>query len=108
MAQKFIAILDCLWHPNRAIREALKEKGLYVYDMRSWDEGCGNTIEPRVVVNYEGSVVTNFEITNWDIDDEHGKVINDMYNWVEKNDIEQKDFDAELEKIAQEVIDSMQ
>ena len=105
--EKFIAILDCLWHPKKIVRDALKEKGLYVYDMRSWDEGCGNTLEPFVMVNYEGSVVTNFEITNWDIDDEHGKVINDMYDWVEKNDIEQRDFDVELEKIAQEIISSL-
>lgn len=109
MEQKFIATLSCLDHPNKAIREALKEKGLYVYDMRSWDEDLGNTLEPRVVVNYGGSVVTNFEITNWDIDNESDKVIYDMYAWIEKNDIEQKEEDdPDLTKIVQEIIDSMQ
>lgn len=109
MEQKFIAIVDCLDHPNKAIREALKEKGLYVYDMRYWDEGLGNTLEPWVVVNYGGSVVTNFEITNWDFDDGHDKFINDMYAWIEKNDIEQKETgDPDLEKIVQEIIDSIQ
>ena len=108
MEQKFIAILSCLDHPSKAIREALKEKGLYVYDMRYWDEGLGNTLEPRVVVNYGGSVVTNFEITNWDSDDEYGKDIYDMYAWIKKNGIEQKDFDPDLAKVVQEIIDSMQ
>ena len=108
MEQKFIAIVDCLNHPNKAIREALKEKGFYVYDMRYWDEGLGNTLEPWVVVNYGGSVVTNFEITDWDIDDEYGKAINDMYAWIEKNDIEQKESgDPDLEKAVQEIIDSI-
>lgn len=107
MERKFIAILSCLDHPSRAIREALKEKGLYVYDMRYWDEGLGNTLEPRVVVNYGGSVVTNFEITNWDSDDEYGKDIYDMDAWIKKNGIEQKDFDPDLAKIVQEIVDSM-
>ena len=103
--KKFIAALDCIWRPSKAVREALKEEGLYVYDMRSWDEGLGNTLEPRVVINYEGSVVTNFAITDWDIDDEHGKVINDMSDWIEKNDVEQRDYDVELEKIVKDIID---
>ena len=105
--EKFIAIVDSLWHPNKTIRDALKEKGLYVYDMRTWDEGCGNTIEPRVVVNYEGSVVTNFEITSWDCDDEYGKAIDDMYDWVEKNNVVQRDFDEELEKLIQDIINKI-
>lgn len=107
MEQKFIAIVSCLDHPNKAIREALKEKGLYVYDTRYWDAGLGNTIEPRVVVNYGGSVVTNFEITDWDIDDEHFKVINDMDAWIKKNDVELK-YDSDLTKFVQGIIDSIQ
>ena len=107
MERKFIAILSCLDHPSRAIREALKEKGLYVYDMRYWDQGLGNTIEPRVVVNYGGSVVTNFEITDWDIDEEHWRAINDMDAWIKKNDVGLR-YDADLEKTVQEIINSIQ
>lgn len=101
---KFIAIIDCLWHPSLAVRSILKEHGLYVYDMRSWDSGFGCTLEPVVVVNYEGSVVTNFEITNWDIVDSHGKCINNMDKWIEKNKIERKDFNPELEKQVKDII----
>lgn len=106
--EKFIAIIDALWHPKSNVREALKAQGLYVYDMRSWDEGFGCTLEPRVVVNYEGSVVTNFEITNWDIDDEHGKVINDKYQWEEDNNILVKDFDPDLEKQVSDILKSLE
>ena len=99
---KFIAIIDALWHPTREERNKLKEQGLHVYDMRTWDTGRGNTLEPVVIVNYEGSVVTNFEITNWD-DTEH-KDIYDMYKWIEQNDIEDKSFDSELERKVKEVL----
>ena len=102
--KRFIAQLDCIWRLRTDEREVLKRNGYYVYDLRSWDTGNGNTIEPRVVVNYEGSVITNFEITNWDINDEHGKVINDMYKWVEDNDIEERDFDSELENQIRKIL----
>lgn len=104
MEERFIALVDTLYHPNKEIREGFKKKGLYVYDMRDWDEGCGNTIEPVVRVNYLGSVVTNFEITNWDSDDEHGKVIYDMDEWIEKNQIKYKSYDKELEELAKQLM----
>lgn len=100
--EKFIAIIDALWHPKREERNKLKEQGLHVYDMRSWDSGAGNTLEEFVLVNYEGSVVTNFEITNWD-DKEH-KDIYDMYKWIEENDIEDRSFDVNLENKVKEIL----
>ena len=107
--KQFIAIIDALWHPNQSVREALKKIGLHVYDMRSWDEGGGVTLEPFVFVNYEGSVVTNFEITDWDLQIGNRPVINDMYKWIDKHDeIEQRDFDPELEKKIANIIKELQ
>ena len=42
------------------------------------------------------------------IENEYGKDIYDMYAWIKKNGIEQKDFDPDLAKVVQEIIDSMQ
>lgn len=109
--KKFLVISVVLWHPKTWERQALKKEGLYVYDMRSWDEGSGNTIEPKVLVNYEGSIVTNFEITDWDIDTEKGKAINDMYGWLDiHDDIEMLcgqewlDVEAKIKKIIEPFI----
>lgn len=102
---KFIGIVDCLWHPSGNVRDELRKHGLYVYDMRSWDEGCGNTLEKFVVVNYEGSVVTNFEITDWDYDN----VINDEELWRKNHpEVESRDFDTELEKTVQDIIKKLE
>ena len=108
MAKPYIAILDCLWHPKWAERDALREKGFYVYDMRTWDEGCGNSLETVVIVNYEGSVVTNFEITDWDLDEGNRKTIFDMYAWLDDHpEIEQRNFDTDLEKQVQEILNTV-
>lgn len=93
-----------LWHPSHEVREVLKKEGLYVYDTRTWDEGNGRTLEPFAVVNYEGSMVANFEITNWDIDDEHGKCINDMDAWAQANNVVIVPYDKELEERVKDIL----
>lgn len=99
MEKKLIYIENlALWHPSREVRETLKKESLYVYDTRTWDEGNGRTLEPFVFVNYEGSMVANFEITNWDIDDERGKCINDMDAWAQANNVTIVPYDEELEE----------
>ena len=99
MEEKFIAIVDSLWHPNEAIRKLLAQNGLFVLDMRSWDEGGGNSLESFVVVNYEGSVVVNFEITDWDENKNDRQVIYDMNAWLAKHpEVEDRYFDSEIEE----------
>lgn len=45
---------------NKADRAALEDMGLYVYSRR--DNGKESTIEPSVIVDFLGTLVTNFEI----------------------------------------------
>lgn len=99
MEEKFIAIVDSLWHPKRAVRELLAQNGLRVLDMRSWDTGIGNSLENFVVVNYEGSVVVNFEITDWDENENGRQAIYDMGEWLKKHpEIEIRHFDSKIEE----------
>jgi len=105
MEGKFIAIVDSLWHPKRAVREVLAQNGLYVLDMRSWDTGIGNSLENFVVVNYEGSVVVNFEITDWDENENGRQAIFDMAKWLKKHpEVENRDFDNEIEKMVNTIL----
>lgn len=105
MEGKFIAVVDLLWHPKWVVREALAERGLHVLDMRSWDSGNGNSLEEWVCVNYIGSVVVNFEITDWDENDEKGKAIFDMAKWLKKHpEVENRDFDSEIEKMVTTIL----
>ena len=101
MEGKFIAIVDSLWHPRWDVRDTLAAKGLYVWDMRSWDSGNGNSLETVVIINYEGSVVVNFEITDYDYDYEQGnkKEIFDMGAWLKKHpEVEIRHFDSQIEE----------
>lgn len=43
-------------------RTELKEKGYFVYDMRTADDGKGYTIEPCVLANHEGVMITNKQL----------------------------------------------
>lgn len=45
---------------NKAERAELEAKGLYVYSRR--DNGKESTIEPSVIVDFIGTLITNFEI----------------------------------------------
>lgn len=94
---------DSLFHPNSAVRAALAGKGLHVYDMRSGDLGDEITIEPFVRVDYWGSFVANFEITEWD-DIEPSKCIYDKDKWIEEHDVEEVFDDAEIEKMIQDAL----
>ena len=72
--------------------------------MRTWDEGNGRTLETFVFVNYEGSMVANFEITNWDVDDERGKCIIDMDTWARANNVAIVPYDRELEERVRKIL----
>ena len=97
--EKFISIVDSLHHPSWAARDLLAKHGLYVLDMRSWDEGNGTKLETFVVVNYLGSVVVNFKITDWDYEDGNDKEIFDMDGWLEKHpEVEDRSFDSEIQE----------
>ncbi len=48
------------FHLRRAEKEALRAKGLQVYDRR--DNGKETTIEPSVGVDFMGTLITNFKI----------------------------------------------
>ena len=105
MKEKFISIVDSLWHPSRKARDLLAKNGLYVLDMRSWDAGNGNSLETFAVVNYEGSVVVNFEITDWDYEKENDKEIFDMYGWLKKHpEVEDRYFDSEIQKRVEAIL----
>lgn len=73
------------WRLNGQQRQALKERGLYVYANRSWDEGCGCTLEHRVIVNHENDVIMNFAALN---ENDREDRIDDFYAYVNDNDIE--------------------
>ena len=99
MEEKFIAIVDSLWHPSRKARDLLAENGLHVLDMRSWDTGNGNSLETFVAVNYEGSAVVNFEITDWDENENGKQAIYDMEGWLKKHpEVKDRHFDTEIEE----------
>ena len=105
MEEKFISIVDSLWHPSRKARDLLAKNGLYVLDMRSWDTGNGNSLETFVVVNYEGSVVVNFEIIDWDYEKENDKEIFDMHKWLKKHpEVEDRYFDSEVQKRVEAIL----
>lgn len=56
-------------------------KGLYVYDIRHSDEDWGEpaTIEPKVIVNHMGAIITNEEIKFPNPDDTHPYINIDKY-----------------------------
>lgn len=54
--------VEGFWRLRREQKEALRDAGFYTYDLRSWDDGGGTQIEKSVLVNYEGTIVTNFPI----------------------------------------------
>mgnify|MGYP000598197454 CR=1 FL=1 len=63
-----------------ATREAFEAQGLYCYDLRTWDmeyDGrLGYNIEPWVVVNNEGSIVTDTPIEE----------LQKQFDWIEDED----------------------
>ena len=67
------------WRLNSAQKEELHKRGLYTYANRSWDMGCGCTLEHRVIVNHESDVITNFPAL-----DENNKddFVNDFYEYM--------------------------
>ena len=84
---------------TNAQRRALKDRGLYVYSTRSWDEGCGCTLEHRVFVNHEDDV-----ITNWPALDENDMkdMKNDFYEYMDSVDAES---DYEIYKANADIIE---
>ena len=77
------------WRLNSAQRKAIKDLGYHVYATRSWDEGCGSTLEHRVIVNHETDIITNFPALD---DNNPEDMANDFYEHMEKfkaeNDLE--------------------
>lgn len=62
-------------------REELKKRGYHVYATRSWDNGCGCTLEHRVLVNHETDVITNFPALD---DNNPQDFANDFYEHMDK------------------------
>lgn len=69
---------------NNSQRERIEAKGFYVYATRSWDMGCGCTLEKRVIVNHETDVLLNFKPEEI----EEGIVSYDYFKWLEDNNVE--------------------
>jgi len=69
------------WRLNSTQRKALKDLGYHVYATRSWDEGCGSTLEHRVLVNHETDVITNFPALD---DNNPEDMANDFYERMEE------------------------
>ena len=67
------------WRLNSEQRAAIKVKGFYVYANRSWDEGCGCTLEHRVIVNHENDVITNWPALD---EDNREDMQNDFYEYM--------------------------
>ena len=78
------------WRLNRAQREECSKRGLHVYSTRSWDEGCGCTLEHRVIVNHEDDVITDFEALD---PNNREDFRNDFYEYMEEVDaIDDEEF----------------
>lgn len=83
---------------TNAQRNALKQRGLHVYSTRSWDEGCGCTLEHKVYVNHEDDVITNWPA----LDDNNMKDMkDDFYKYMNKVGAES---DYELYKANADII----
>lgn len=67
-------------------KQNLRNHGLFVYEMRSWDDGNGCTIEPRVLVNHEATFITNIDLKLSNNSRDLSGVIMDAYCYIEKND----------------------
>lgn len=67
------------WRLNSRQKEELHKRGLYTYANRSWDEGCGCTLEHRVIVNHEADVITNWPALD---EDNREDFINDFYEYI--------------------------
>lgn len=77
-------------------REKLKEKGLHVYALRSWDVGCGSQLEHRVIVNHENDVIANFEMLD---ENDRNAFEPDFYEYCERvNAFENYDLVKDLIK----------
>ena len=80
-----------------AQREAIKALGYHVYATRSWDSGCGCTLEHRVIVNHETDVITNFPALD---DNNPEDFANDFFEHMEKCDADNEwKLGKELEEI---------
>ena len=78
------------WRLNRAQREECSKRGLHVYSTRSWDEGCGCTLEHRVIVNHEDDVITDFQALD---PNNREDFRNDFYEYMEEVDaIDDEEF----------------
>lgn len=77
------------WRLKSNQRELIRNKGFYIYSTRSWDEGCGCTLEHKVIVNHESDV-----ITNWPALDENNRedMKNDFYEYMDECNAED-DYD---------------
>lgn len=64
---------------TNAQRNALKQRGLHVYSTRSWDEGCGCTLEHKVFVNHEDDVITNWPALD---DNNMEDRVNDFFKYI--------------------------
>ena len=74
------------WRLNSAQREELHKRGLHTYANRSWDEGCGCTLEHRVIVNHESDVITNFEALDENDQEDRRE---DFYEYMEEVEAEE-------------------
>ena len=79
---------------NKSQRERIESKGFYVYATRSWDEGCGCSLEKRVIVNHEDDVILNFKPEEI----EPNIVCYDFYKWCDENEVydDDKTFESVL------------
>lgn len=69
---------------NKEQRKQYEDKGLFVYSTRSWDSGCGCSLEKFVLVNHESDVIMNFEALN----ESNDFYENDFFDFIEREDIE--------------------
>lgn len=65
---------------GKGSKKALSKNGFYVYDLRTWDIGNGCTIENFVLVNHEGTMVTDVPIE---------VPVYDCYNYLSQNNFEE-------------------
>lgn len=68
---------------NNSQRQRIEEKGFYVYATRSWDSGCGCSLEKRVIVNHEDDVILDFKPEEI----EPNIVSYDFYEYCDKNEV---------------------
>lgn len=88
------------WRLNRSQRQRIEDLGYHIYSTRSWDNGCGSTLERFVLVNHETDVITNFEALD---PNDKDAIAQDYYEHMEKCDAEENyDFFKELIPIIME------